>query len=54
VIRFGPKSETQEAKPAKGKAETAARDAAPSAEKPAAKAAPKAKKAKASSDRTLL
>ncbi|UVC06947.1 hypothetical protein IHQ71_17060 [Rhizobium sp. TH2] len=54
MIRFGPKSETQEAKPAKSKAEAPAMDAAPAAEKPTAKAAPKAKKAKASTDGTLL
>jgi hypothetical protein len=54
VIRFGPKSETQETKPAKGKVETTATEVDSVAEKPAAKAAPKAKKPKASTDGTLL
>jgi len=54
VIRFGPKSETPEEKPAKSKMATRAPEAVPVAEKPAAKAAPKAKKAKVSADGTLL
>ncbi|MDB5553173.1 MAG: hypothetical protein JWL86_3157 [Rhizobium sp.] len=54
MIRFGPKSETQDAKPAKGKAETTVAEIDPVAEKPEAKAAPKAKKPKAAADGTLL
>jgi hypothetical protein len=54
VIRFGPKSETQEAKPPKGKAESVEKETAAVAKKPAAKAPPKAKKPKSSSDGTLL
>jgi hypothetical protein len=54
VIRFGPKSETQDAKPAKGKPEAAVTEETPVAEKPATKAAPKAKKTKPSPDGTLL
>lgn len=54
VIRFGPKSETQEEKPAKSKVATPATEAAPAVEKPEAKATPKTKKPKASADGTLL
>jgi hypothetical protein len=54
VIRFGPKSETPEEKPAKGKAETIVKQTAPATEEPAVKAAPKAKKPKTPADGTLL
>ena len=54
MIRFGPKSETPEEKPAKGKAETIVKQTAPAAEEPAVKAVAKAKKPKRPADGTLL
>ena len=54
MIRFGPKSETPEEKPAKSKVATPVAEAVPVAEKPAAKATAKAKKPKAAADGTLL